>query len=126
MDNYESHINVEFDEYCKENRIISLYLPAHSSYLTQLLDVGVFNLLKRAYGIQISFFVRVDITYITKNDFFPAFRAAFETVFTEKNAKSGFRRSGLVPFNPETVISKLDVRLRTPTLPETSNSSLQL
>ena len=111
LDSYESYINAEFDEYCKENGIISFCLPAHSSHLIQLLDVGVFSPLKRVYSIQISFLTRVGITYITKDDFFPVFRAAFEVVFTEKNAKSGFRGSGLVLFNLETVISKLDIRL---------------
>ena len=34
---------------------------------------------------------------------------------TKGNIARGFRGGGLVPFNPEAVISKLDVRLRTPT-----------
>jgi hypothetical protein len=34
---------------------------------------------------------------------------------TEKNIKAAFREAGLVPLDPESVISKLDVRLRTPT-----------
>jgi hypothetical protein len=35
-------------------------------------------------------------------------------VFTEKNIKSSFQGAGLVPWSPEAVILKLDVRLRTP------------
>ena len=81
--------------------------------------------MKKAYGAQISFLSRAGITYITKDDFFPAFRAAFEKTFTEQNVKGGFRGSGLVLFNPETVISKLDVRLRTPTPPRTSDGPPQ-
>jgi hypothetical protein len=34
---------------------------------------------------------------------------------TEKNIKSAFRGAGLVPLDPESVVSKLDVQLRTPT-----------
>ena len=34
---------------------------------------------------------------------------------TEKNIQGGFRGAGLVPFNPEAVFSKLDIKLRTPT-----------
>jgi FtsZ-binding cell division protein ZapB len=34
---------------------------------------------------------------------------------TESNIKGGFRGAGLAPFDPEVVISKLDVQLRTPT-----------
>jgi hypothetical protein len=34
---------------------------------------------------------------------------------TRSNIEAGFRGAGLVPLNPENVISKLDVQLRTPT-----------
>jgi hypothetical protein len=34
---------------------------------------------------------------------------------TEINIKSAFRGAGLVPFGPESVVSELDVQLRTPT-----------
>jgi hypothetical protein len=88
---HESHINAEFNEYCKANKIIPLYLLSSSSHLTQLLDVGVSNLLKKAYGSQISFLIRASITHITKDDFFPALKAAFEVIFTEKNIKSSFQ-----------------------------------
>ena len=121
LDGHESHINAEFDEYCKANNIVPLCLPSHSSHLTQPLDVGVFGPLKKAYGAQISFLARAHVTHITKDDFFPAFRTAFETVFTEQNIDGGFRGAGLVPFSPEAVISKLDVKLRTPTPPRTSD-----
>ena len=112
-------INAEFSEYCKANKIIPLCLPSHSSHLPQPLDVGVFGPLKKVYGSQISFLTRASIKHITKDDFFPAFKAAFELVFTEKNIKSSFRGAGLVPWDPEVVISKLDIRLRTLTPPRT-------
>ncbi|RKK11127.1 hypothetical protein BFJ67_g18169 [Fusarium oxysporum f. sp. cepae] len=34
---------------------------------------------------------------------------------TEKNIQGGFMGAGLVPHDPESVLSKLDVRIRTPT-----------
>jgi hypothetical protein len=39
----------------------------------------------------------------------------FQSTFTESNIRGGFRGTGLAPFNPDNVISKLDVQLRTPT-----------
>ncbi len=50
-----------------------------------------------------------------KPEFFIVFKAAHNLTITAKNIKAGFRGAGLVPFNPETVISRLDVRLWTPT-----------
>jgi hypothetical protein len=59
--------------------------------------------------------MRCSITHISKTEFFPAFYAAFQAAITESNIKGGFRGAGLAPFDPESVISKLDVKLRTPT-----------
>ena len=41
LDGHESHVNVSFNEFCKENDIIPICLPPHSSHLTQPLDVGL-------------------------------------------------------------------------------------
>ncbi|EGU72169.1 hypothetical protein FOXB_17322, partial [Fusarium oxysporum f. sp. conglutinans Fo5176] len=79
------------------------------------LDVGYFNLLKKAYGREIEHLIRCSITHVSKTEFFPAFYAAHQATMTEKNIKSAFRGAGLVPFDPESVVSKLDVQLRTPT-----------
>jgi hypothetical protein len=53
-----------------------------------------------------------------KTEFFPAFHAAFQATITERNIKGGFRGAELAPFNLESVISKLDMKLRTLTPPE--------
>jgi hypothetical protein len=115
LDGHESHESAEFQEYCKVYNIITLGLPPYSSYLTQLLDVGCFSVLKRSYGRQIETFIKAYINYISKVEFFLAFKAAYNQSITPANAQAGFRGAGLVPFDPQAVISKLDVRLRTPT-----------
>jgi hypothetical protein len=122
LDGHESHHSVEFEEYCKERNIITLCMPPHSSHLLQPLDVGCFSPLKKAYGHQIEELMRQQITHVTKEDFIPAFRAAFQTSLTESNVQGGFRGAGLVPFDPERVISTLDLKLRTPT-PQNSRPS---
>jgi hypothetical protein len=115
LDGHGSHLSVDFELYCKENKIITLCMPSHSSHILQPLDVGCFGPLKQAYGRQIEKKMRAGTTHITKEDFFPAFLKAFEEVMTEKNIRGGFRGAGLVPWNPESVVSRLDVKLRTPT-----------
>jgi hypothetical protein len=55
------------------------------------------------------------ITHITKEDFLPAFYTAFQAAITPENIQGGFRGAGLVPFDPEKVISQLDICLKTPT-----------
>src|SRR5258707_3603719 len=66
--------------------------------------------------------MRQQCTHVTKEDFIPAFRVAFEESLTESNIKGGFRGAGLIPFDPERGISALDLKLRTPT-PQNSRPS---
>ncbi|KAJ5621159.1 hypothetical protein N7510_005143 [Penicillium lagena] len=115
----QSHHSDEFEEYCKGNNIITLCMPPHSSHILQPLDIGCFSLLKKVYGRHIEDMMRAHITHITKDDFFPAFRSAFFATMTESNIQGGFRGAGLIPFDPESVISTLDLKLKTPT-PTTS------
>jgi hypothetical protein len=115
LDGHESHHSVEFENYCKENNIVTLCMPSHSSHLLQPLDVGCFSVLKRSYGQEIEKLMRNHIHHITKPDFFLAFHAAFWATFRPENVQGGFRGAGLVPFDPEKVILRLDIKLRTPT-----------
>jgi hypothetical protein len=48
---HSSHQTAEFDDFCRQNAIICLCMPPHTSRLLQPLDVGVLGPLKRAYGI---------------------------------------------------------------------------
>ena len=114
LDGHGSHHSADFEMYCEENNIITLCMPPHSSHLLQPLDVGCFGMLKKAYGREIEHLIRCSITHVSKTEFFPAFHNAFQATMTERNIKSAFRGAGLIPFNPESVVSKLDVQIRTP------------
>jgi len=61
--------------------------------------------------------IRIYINYISKLEFLCSFREAFFASITEKNIQGGFIGAGLVPFDPERVLSKLDIKLRTPIPP---------
>ena len=61
--------------------------------------------------------IRNHINHITKLDFLLAFKAAFDRSFTAANICSAFRSAGLIPLQPDVVLSKLDIKLRTPTPP---------
>jgi hypothetical protein len=114
IDGHESHDSLAFQQYCKENKIITICMPPHSSHLLQPLDVGCFAPLKKAYGRQAEDLMRNQITHITKLEFLPCFIRAYNAAITPSNIQGGFRGAGLVPFDPERVITALDVRLRTP------------
>lgn len=54
------------------------------------------------------------MTHITKVEFFDAFKTVFFASLGEDNVRGGFRGASLVPFNPEIVLLKLDIKLYTP------------
>ncbi|KAH9242537.1 hypothetical protein K456DRAFT_1804688, partial [Colletotrichum gloeosporioides 23] len=115
VDRHKSHYAADFEIYCKENNIITLYMPAYSSHLLQPLDVRCFGLLKKAYGRQIEDKMRQGNTYITKEDFFPAFHKAplHTQALTVKNIQGGFRGARLIPLSAESILLKLNMKLHT-------------
>ena len=50
INGYKSYNLLKFQQYCKDNKIITVYMPAYSSHLLQPLNVGCFAPLKKAYG----------------------------------------------------------------------------
>jgi hypothetical protein len=71
--------------------------------------------LKRAYGRLVKLKMRVGTNYINKLNFLEVYPLARIKAFKSETIKNSFGVAGLVPFLPERVISKLDIRLRTPT-----------
>jgi len=85
LDGHNSHHSKEFENYCKEYNIITLYMPPYSSHLLQPLDIGCFSPLKKAYSRQIKQLMRMNIIYISKLEFLCAFREAFFALITKNN-----------------------------------------
>ncbi|KFZ11870.1 hypothetical protein V502_07352 [Pseudogymnoascus sp. VKM F-4520 (FW-2644)] len=117
LDGHESHHSSNFEDYCQENNIITLCMPLHSSHFLQPLDVGCFSPLKASYSKQIEKMMRMQIMHITKDDFLAAFLEAFNASMTTKNIQAGFKATGLVLYDPESVISRLDPKFITPSPP---------
>jgi hypothetical protein len=123
LDNHSSHLTTEFDDFCKQNAIICLYMPAHASQLLQPLDAGVFSPLKRAYGKLLEQRMIAGNNHIDKEDFLSLYPKARAKAFTLANICNGFAGAGLKPFNQERVLSKLTFQLRTPTAPLVEGST---
>ena len=122
INGHKSSNSTEIQQYCKDHNITALCMPAHSPHLLQPLDVGCSAPLKKAYGDEVSKLTRTWINHITKQEFLPCFKAAYKKAITPSNIQGGFREAGLVPFDPERVISALDVKLRTPSPPLPTNN----
>jgi hypothetical protein len=108
LDGYGSYSTPEFDLFCKEHSIITLCMPPHSSHLLQPLDISCFAVLKRFYGQQIEEYMRNGLNHIDKADFLTAYIMARNESMTTNTVRSGFLATGLVPFDPERVLLKLN------------------
>ena len=101
-------------------------MPPHLLYILQPLNVGCFLPLKRAYGRQVEKLIYNWFNHITKIEFLPAFWDAFNVFITKSNIWGSFQSAGLIPFDSDEVILKLNVWLYTPTPPTTQDTTWQL
>jgi hypothetical protein len=92
-------------------------MPAHASHILQPLDVGCFSLLKRAYKKEVGALANSSINHIDKLAFLSVFKAVYQGVFSSNNIKARFQATGLVPIDPGVVLSKLEIKPRTPSPP---------
>lgn len=122
LDGHGSHLTPKFDEICSQNDIIPICMPAHSSHLLQPLDIGCFAVLKRSYGQLVETKMRLGLNHIDKLDFLEAYPHARIEAFKPNTIKNSFTAAGLVPFDPDRVLSKLNIQLRTPTPPGSQSS----
>jgi len=135
VNRHKSYQSYKFEKYYKEQNIITLCIPSHSSYKLQPLDIEYFSPLKRLYRAEIEKLMHTYITHISKEDFFSAFYTAFCTTMTASNAQAEFQAAELVLYNPDYIISQFDIRLctLTPSLtlsiiwePKTPSNALEL
>jgi len=114
LDGHGSYITAEFDRYCTEHDIIVLCIPPHSFHLPQPLDVACFAVLKHLYGIIVQGQMRLGINHIDKDDFLELYLQARAAIYSSSTIQSGFKATGLAPFNPDEVLSRLYIQLQTP------------
>lgn len=107
MDGASSHIDEESLEYAKNNDVNILLLPAHTTHLLQVADVAVFRPFKAHWKRECE---RVRMAKrrtcapgeigVKRSDILPAALAAWNCATSPENVISGFRRTGIYPFNP--------------------------
>ena len=104
VDGHSSHINLHTSLFCKENNILLYCLPPHSSHLTQPLDVSFIKPLKSAWRKACSSYCANNPGFqVMKQEFAQVFREAWLSSIRLSTIASGFRETGLCPFNPAAV-----------------------
>lgn len=101
LDNHSSHCSLSAYEFCRQNGIIMLSFPPHTSHKLQPLDLTFFGPLKSAYSKECSLFMRQNVHQkITPFDVAEIFNRAFVHIATIEKAQKGFEISGIVPYKP--------------------------
>lgn len=103
LDNHESHTSLASVDFAKVNGITLLTIPPHTSHRLQPLDVTVFGPFKRSYATAVDGWMRSNpVKTVTIHDIPGLEKAAQEGAMTSRNIISGFKNTGIFPFNRDT------------------------
>lgn len=110
-DNLSSHLNIDIVRKCEELNIRFTFLPPNSTHISQPLDVAFFGPLKRKWR-NILTQHKIDNpgeTQLNKAHFPMLLKSLIESIeiSNKVNICSGFRATGIVPFNPQKILQKL-------------------
>lgn len=101
LDNHNSHATLEAWELAKENHVIMLTIPPHSSHRLQPLDVAFYSPLKRAYNKECNLYIKSrNLIKITPYDIAGLFNKAYTRVASIEKGVSSFKATGIFPMNP--------------------------
>ncbi|XP_023218187.1 uncharacterized protein LOC111632236 [Centruroides sculpturatus] len=102
LDNHDSHIFIESIKFAKENGIVLLTLPPHTSQRLQPLDVAIYGPLKSRYNVAANnWMINHPGKPMTIYDVPALVSEAFDASLTRNNILSGFAKTGIYPFNSE-------------------------
>jgi len=126
LDGYGSHCTKQFLDFCDKKNIIPFCLPSHTTHLLQPLDVVVFQPLKHYHAEAIEQATRTGCSDFNKIEFLAAIGSIREKAFKRSTIISAFKKTGLIPYNPCIVLSKLRERSPEPATYSLQSQSTQL
>jgi hypothetical protein len=107
LDGHGSHATFQFRQYAHDNKIILLYLPAHTTHKLQPLDVGIFGPQANFYSQEVDRYFQWNREGVTQREYIEWILKARDKANTESNILSAWKKSGLIPFDPNIVLDKL-------------------
>lgn len=101
VDGHSSHCSPEVITLARENNVILLALAPHTTHLCQPLDVAVYKSFKTNLSklVKLGQALKGDL-WISKTNVARMLKQPFEASMSMVNIKSGFRKCGIFPFNP--------------------------
>ncbi|KAH0209605.1 CENP-B protein, partial [Aureobasidium melanogenum] len=110
FDQHATHLSDKFEQACKKRRTITLPLPAHTSDILQPCDLTMFSPIKGKYKDKLYELCQLNDSEPTKKkDFCRLYHEARKETFKPSNYETAFKKAGLVPFDPQSVINRPEV-----------------
>lgn len=96
LDNHESHVSLGSYLLCRQNGIILLSLPPHTSHRMQPLDLTYFGPLKTAYNKECDLYMASNVgRKITQYEIVQLFTKSFDRISNTEKAAKGFQAAGI-------------------------------
>lgn len=103
LDSHISHISPDVLQLACENGIIFLTFPSHTTNLLQPLDVAVFGPMKSLWKKEVKRLLQSCNYKPSRKDFMETFSNVFFNSVTMANICSGFKKTGIYPYNKEAI-----------------------
>ena len=110
------YITREILEFCEQQLIHMFVLPPHTSHILQPLDVMLFQPLKHFHAKAVDKATRTGCSDFNKLEFLAAIHGIRQQTFKKNSILSSFRECGIVPYNPQMAIDKVQEYLPPPDL----------
>ena len=108
VDGHSSHYDPDTIQFALEHDIVIFCIPPHTTHEAQPLDVSFFKPLKMHWGdVCHQFYQSSPGKVITKFNFSELFSKAWLKTCIPTTICSGFKKAGIVPFNPEILLSRV-------------------
>ncbi|RPA97084.1 hypothetical protein L873DRAFT_1632258, partial [Choiromyces venosus 120613-1] len=108
LDGFGSHGTKQFIDFGDEHQIVIFCLPPHTSYLLQPLDVVVFQPYKHYHAEAVEAPTCTGCGEdFNKEEFLNQIHSIRQLTFKVSTVQSAFQATGLIPYNPELMLSKL-------------------
>ena len=97
LDRHNSHFNIKFLDQCIKHKILVYIYLLYLTHQLQPLNISLFGPLTQYYLLKFNNYIHKSFKRrgISKREFFRLFQPAFKHIFTEKNIKSGWVKTGI-------------------------------
>jgi len=104
FDGHASHVSVDIVNWARDHHVILFVLPPHSSHALQPLDIACFGPFKATFHSECNLYMAKERgRVITRYEIAELSGKAYLKSMTPLTIQSGFKKAGIVPFDPSKV-----------------------